>query len=162
MKVSPRGHKNKGKNPTVQAIETSYYSPLQAKSWLAPCWIAQKNTPESQCDLCAKVSWLLGALSPVNHKGLHQGWKQASIYLLVIYSTSHYTASLFFSFFSNRIPNYIHNFGTKAQKNSNTCFGACLYSAGTQHRNLHHMSVTMYRVTYLIRRAYTRTGVSHS
>ena len=40
---------------------------------------------------------LVGALSPVNHevKWLYQGWKQTSIYRLVIHSTSHYTTSLF-------------------------------------------------------------------
>ena len=41
------------------------------------------------------------------------------------------------SFFSNHNSNYIYNFGTQTQKNKNTCFGACLYSAGTQHGNLH-------------------------
>ena len=40
------------------------------------------------------VSWI-GALSPVNHKGLHQGWKQTTAYLQVIHSTSH-TTNLFF------------------------------------------------------------------
>ena len=43
-----------------------------------------------------------------------------------------------------------------------TCFGAYLYFAETQHGNLHQLSVTMSRVTYLILRAYTATGVSHS
>ena len=33
--------------------------------------------------------YLVGALSPVSHKGLHQGWTQTSIYLQVIYFTSH-------------------------------------------------------------------------
>ena len=43
------------------------------------------------------VSWLVScALSPVNHKGLYQGWTQTSVYPLVIHSTSHYTTSLFF------------------------------------------------------------------
>ena len=39
------------------------------------------------------------------------------------------------------------------QKNNNACFGACLYSAGTQHGNLHQLSVTMSRGTYFILRA---------
>ena len=62
------------------------------------------------------VSWLVGALSRVNHKGLHQGWTQTSLYLLVIHFTSHHTTShvFFFIYF----------------------FIARLYSAGTQHGNL--------------------------
>ena len=32
------------------------------------------------------VSYLVGALSPVNHKGLHQGWTQTSLYLPVFIS----------------------------------------------------------------------------
>ena len=43
----------------------------------------------------------------------------------------------------------------QTHKDYNTCFGAYLYSADTQHGNLH-------RVTYLILRAYTGTRVSHS
>ena len=40
-------------------------------------------------------SWeFVGALSPVNHKGLHQGWKLTSVYLLIIHSTSHKTFHL--------------------------------------------------------------------
>ena len=42
------------------------------------------------------IRYLVGALSLVNRKGLHQGWKQTSIFLLFIYSASHYTTSLFF------------------------------------------------------------------
>ena len=34
--------------------------------------------------------WLVGALSPVNHKGLHQGWTQTSLYLQIIHFTSHH------------------------------------------------------------------------
>ena len=34
-------------------------------------------------------SWLVGALSPFYHKGLHQGWKQMSNYLLLILHKSH-------------------------------------------------------------------------
>ena len=36
-------------------------------------------------------SSFIGALSPVNHKGLHQGWTQTSLHLQVIYFTSHHT-----------------------------------------------------------------------
>ena len=39
------------------------------------------------------VSKLVGAVSPVNHIGLHQSWTKTSIYLQIIHSTSHYTTS---------------------------------------------------------------------
>ena len=57
------------------------------------------------------VSSLVGAFSPVNHKGLLQGWTQTSIYLQVIHFTSNHTSS--------------------------HVFWAYLYSAGTQYGNLH-------------------------
>ena len=38
------------------------------------------------------ASCFVGALSPVIHKGLHQGWKQISIHLLVIQHKSHQSA----------------------------------------------------------------------
>ena len=41
-------------------------------------------------------------------------------------------------------------------------FWCHLYSAGTQHVNLHQLSVTMSRVTYFILHAHTGTLVSHS
>ena len=50
----------------------------------------------------------------------------------------------------------------QTQKNNNTSFGTYLYSAGTQHGNLHHLSVMKSRVTYFILRAHPGTGVSHS
>ena len=53
-------------------------------------------------------------------------------------------------------------FGTKTQKNNNTCCGAYLYFAGSEHGNLHQVSVTMSRMSYFILRANTGTGVSHS
>ena len=57
-----------------------------------------------------KLSLLVGALSPVNHIGLYQGWKQTSIHPLVINTTVHSTTSLFFS---NHWQNYTYNFGTQ-------------------------------------------------
>ena len=57
------------------------------------------------------VSYLVGTLRPVNHKELHRSWTQTSLYLQVIYFTSHHTTS--------------------------HAFLAFLYSAGTQHGNLH-------------------------
>ena len=47
-------------------------------------------------------------------------------------------------------------------KNNNTYFRAYSYSVGTQHGNLHPLSVTMSRMTYFILRAHTGTGASHS
>ena len=39
-------------------------------------------------------------MSPVNHKGLYQGWTQTSVYLHVIHFTSHHTTShVFLSLF---------------------------------------------------------------
>ena len=77
---------------------------------------------ETETEREERVSWLVrliaGALSQVNHKGLYQGWKQTSLYLLVIHSTR--------LFFSNHNSNYVHNFRT--QENNNTCLGAYLYS----------------------------------
>ena len=64
------------------------------------------------------ISQVVGALSPVSYKGLHLGWTKTSFYLQVIHFTSHYTKSLSFFFFK-----YF--------------FLAYLYSAGTQHGNLH-------------------------
>ena len=55
---------------------------------------------------------LVGAFSPVNHKGLHQGWTQTSLYFQVSHSTSHHTTNSWVLL-------------------------AYLYSADTQHRNLH-------------------------
>ena len=39
---------------------------------------------------------LVGALSPVNHKGLHQGWIQTSLFLQVIHFASRHTTSQVF------------------------------------------------------------------
>ena len=47
-------------------------------------------------------------------------------------------------------------------KHSNTHFGAYLYSAGTQHGNLHQSSATISKVTYLILCVQTEACVSHS
>ena len=57
------------------------------------------------------VCLLVGALSPVSHKGLHQSWTQTSFYLQVINFTSHHTTR------------YV--------------FWAYLYSVRSQHGNLH-------------------------
>ena len=86
------------------------------------------------CPANCIFSQLVGILNPVNHKELHQGWKQTSVYLQVIHSTSHYTTN---RFTANNNSRSIHSFGTQTQKNSHTCFGAYLYSTSTQHGNLH-------------------------
>ena len=71
---------------------------------------------ENPIKVVTEVSKLVGALSPVNHKGLHQGCTQTSLDLQVIHFTSHHTTShVFFCWF----------------------FIAYLYSAGAQHGNLH-------------------------
>ena len=82
-------------------------------------WISSQITPKSMAScfqvetLVTAVSELVGALtlSPVNHKGLQQGWTQTSLYIQVIHFTRHHTTSHIFS--------------------------AYLYSTGTQHGNLH-------------------------
>ena len=98
-----------------------------------PCdlwWLERKLFMHSIED-CVTRKLIVGAFSPISHKWLHQGLKQTSVYLQVIHSTSHYTTNLFLSNYSS---NSIHNFGTQTQKNNNTCFGACLFSAGTQQK----------------------------
>ena len=45
------------------------------------------------------LSYFVGALSPVRHKGLHQGWTQTSLYLQVIHFTSHHTTNHVDSFY---------------------------------------------------------------
>ena len=55
------------------------------------------TTTDVNEDCCSfmTASYLVGALSPVNHKGLHQGWKQTSIHLLLITHKSDKTAKFF-------------------------------------------------------------------
>ena len=64
-------------------------------------------------------SEIVGALSPVNHEGLRQGWKQDSTNLQVIHSTNHYTTGLFFS---NHNSNSIHDFGMQPRKTMTQLF----------------------------------------
>ena len=45
---------------------------------------------------CLDICLLVGALSQVNHKGLHQGWTQTSFYLQVNHFTSRFITSHFF------------------------------------------------------------------
>ena len=94
-----------------------------------PSFISPVNT--------VAVSWLVNTLSPVNNKGIHQGWTQ-NFNLSPSYSfhKSLYHKSFNF-FFSNYSSNSIHNFGTQSMKNNNTFFWAYLYFVNTQHENLH-------------------------
>ena len=104
-------------------------------------------------------SWFVGALSPVNHKELHEGYKQTSICLQVIYSTSHYSL-----FLKPQLKVYPQFWNTnpeeekkpKPNQHSNTCFAAYVLFCGHSTRQ-----PASSRVTYFILRAYTGTGVSH-
>ena len=120
------------------------------------------NFMYKQFVLCpvTRVGYLVGALSPVNQKELYTSGLRTRLNPPPSHSfhKSLYQKSLF----SNHRQNYVHNFGTQTHKNKNTCFVAYLYSMGTQHRNLHQLSVTMSRVTYFILQAHTGAGVSHS
>ena len=133
-------------------------------SFLGPSWetaLAIYNIPDADKN---EVGWkkkvdteaittknngnAVGALSPVNLKGLHQGWTQTSVYLLVIIPQ----VSIPRLFSSNDRSNSIHNFGTQNQptnqqtkqtankqtktKSNSTCFGPYFYYVGTKHRNL--------------------------
>ena len=94
---------------------------------------------------------LVGAFSQVSHKELYQGWKQTSVYLLVIHSASHYTSH----FLSEHIlislgKTKSHLQFLNANPENNTCFGAHPYFAGTVERNLHQLSVTMSKVIFLV------------
>ena len=99
------------------------------------------------------VSWCFEPSQPQKDYCIRAEHKLQSISKVFI----HCTTSLFCSKHSS---NSINNFGTQNQKNNNTCFAAYLYSAGTQHGDLHHLSVKMSRVVYFILQAHTGTGVS--
>ena len=76
-------------------------------------------------------------------------------------STDNTTNSIFYR--KHKPPSESQNyFEMPTQKNSKTCYGDYSCSTGTQHGNLHQLSVTTSRVTYFIRRAHTGTGVSNS
>ena len=78
---------------------------------------------------------LVDALSPVNHKGLHQGWTQTLHYFQVIHFTSHFTTA----------------------HGSKLFFYSLFIFSG--HSAREH---TFNRVTYFTLRASTGTDVSHS
>ena len=112
--------------------------------------------------LRSKISgWLVGScFEPSQPQGIISGLRaNSSVSPSNCHSTSQYITSLFFS---DHNSNYSHNSGTQNHKSTDTCFWAYLYSAGTQHGNLHQSSITTSRVTYFILRAHTGTGVSHN
>ena len=90
------------------------------------------------------VRQLVSALRSVNHKGLHQGWTQASLYLRI---TSGLNTNLTLS------PSY--SFHKSSYHMS--CFLSLFIFRGYSTRE-----PAFSRVTYFILRAYPRTGVSHS
>ena len=92
-------------------------------------WTPKRNKWDSKWQWTCHC-WLVSA---VHHKGLHQGWKQTSIHLQVIESTSYYATSLFFP---NHNSNSIHNFGTQTRRIM-THFWSLFIFFGTQHENLH-------------------------
>ena len=47
-------------------------------------------------------------------------------------------------------------------QNANSEKQKYMFWAGTEHRNLHHMSVSISRVTYFLLQAHTETDVSHN
>ena len=62
----------------------SYFRTLVLRQWV--------RFQEHWCKQLANRQ-LVGALRPVNHKGLHQGCTQTSLHLQVIHFTSHFTTS---------------------------------------------------------------------
>ena len=80
----------------VSVIGVAHKSVGSALSWCRrPISIGHTNHPISSASQHELVIKLVGALSPVNHKGLHQGWTQTSLYLQVIDFTSHHATSHF-------------------------------------------------------------------
>ena len=72
--------------------------------------------------------WLVGALSSVNHKGLHQGWKQTSLYLQVIHFTSHHTTRHIFL-------TYLYSVGTQPGICENMPTASDIFYSAGLHRN---------------------------
>ena len=114
-------------------------SELKTNSSLSPSYSVQKSLNHGSLFLKPQLSVKYFTKKPTQHTPCHRTHQ-----------------------FLSESQIYIHNFKMPIQINSNTCFGAYSYFAGTQHGNLHQLSVTMSRVTYFILRAKTRTNVSHS
>ena len=104
-------------------------------------------------------SVIVGALNPVNHNILYQGYRQTSIYLLATQRTSYLKKYTNLS----RKDKIVPKISDCKPRNILTHFGVHKYIfADTQYRNLHQFPVTMSRVTYFMLRAHTETGVNHS
>ena len=95
---------------------------------------------------------LAGALSPVNHTGLHQGWTQTSIYRQAIHSTSHYTTGLF--------PLKRQLLSTISERKNKQTKRIMFWSL-FMFRGHSTQEPASGRVTYFILLAYTGTGMSH-
>ena len=91
-------------------------------------------------------------MRPINPKGLYQGWKRTSVYLLLIHSTSPYTASLF----SQTTTESISTFSERKPRKRITHVLEPIIFSGHSTRE-----PASSRMTYFMR-AYTSTGVSHS
>ena len=96
----------------IQALSSPHSKPLHILSSLFQKQKEEAYRPHFLL-FASLLAWPLtfnwelnGALSPVSHKGLHQGWTKTSLYLQAIHFTSHHV------------------------------FCAYLYSEGTQHGNL--------------------------
>ena len=87
---------SKKKGGAVVEAEGCRYSKIQSRT--PHRWLKSSGVEVMVAEMLKTlVSKLVSSLSPVNHKGLHQGWKQTSVYLHVIHSKGHYTTSLLFS-----------------------------------------------------------------
>ena len=91
-------------NKVADKIEVTHFLSIESLSQRVPI-VDYHGSGQFNRQL---VSQLVGALSPVSYKGLHQGWTQTSLYLQVVNFTSHHSH----------------------------VFWAYLYSAGIQHGNL--------------------------
>ena len=88
---------------TLDSINAEWSSLIEKTAVSALCsftteWLRKEGNCAHYISIVQQrlLSSLIGALSPVSHKGLHQFWKQTSVYLQVSHSTSHYTTSPFF------------------------------------------------------------------
>ena len=98
MKSSTRPEKKKWDFQAAWSNLVGHCQNQQIGSWsLTSC-------QPDRVKISGKRLALVGALSPVNLKGLYQGWKQILMYLLVIHFTS--------LFFSNHNSDHSYNFWT--------------------------------------------------
>ena len=131
---------------SVRTLRFAWQLTTSAKA-LVVCDQAEHCTPSEDLQtIMSKVSSLAGALSPVNHKGLHHGWTQTSLYLpqrITSWLNTNFTLS----------PS--HSFHKSSHHKSFSW--AYFYSNGYSTQE-----PASRRVTFFTLRAYTGTGVSHS